>query len=132
MRSVFGAFVFCLLSACQSDATQLAECRLSSHASTLTSAMTEADVIDRAKTLSLQIRHVPLSEDCCTAFPVSTNGGELPEAMRTFEPAQRTLRRAREVGLTSYTIVRVLATDPHGQQQTLWFELDRCGNQLAL
>jgi hypothetical protein len=132
VKSFFGLAALCVLGACQSDPTQLAECRLSSHRSTLTTATTEADVIDRAKALSLQIQHTPLGENCCAAFAVKTNGGELPEAMRSFAPAESTRRRAREVGLTSYTIVRVYAIDRHGQQQTLWFELDRCGNQLAL
>jgi hypothetical protein len=89
-------------------------------------------LVDRAKASSLEIQHNPVDSNCCTAFPINTTTGELPDAMRSFAPAERTLRRAREVGLTTYTIVRVIATDQHGVQQTLWFELDRCGNSIAL
>jgi hypothetical protein len=132
VKAYFGLALTWALSACQSGAEQLAECRLSSHHSTLTSAMTEADVIDRARALALEIQQTPLDENCCTAFTVNTRDGVLPEAMRSFEPALRTLQRAGEVGLTSYSIVRVVTTDRYGQQQTLWFHLDRCGNQIAL
>ena len=128
----FAFALFCVLAACQSEAAGLAECRLSSHRSTLTSALSEDALIDRAKALALNIQHTPVNESCCTAFLVETGTGELPEAMRSFAPAERTLQRAREVGLSSYTVVRVIVTDAHGAQQTLWFELDRCGNQLAL
>lgn len=110
----------------------MAECRLSSHRSTLTSALTDAQLIDRAQMLALDSQHTPVNQDCCTAFLVDTHTNELPAALRSFAPAERTLMRAREVGLTSYIIVRVITSDRRGAQQTLWFELDRCGNQIAL
>lgn len=119
------------LAACQSEST-LAECEITAPQSGLTVSLTEAAMIERAKALALQIQHTPLNENCCTAFRVDTATGDLPEAMRSFGPAMRTLRRAREVGLPEYVIVRVVAADGRGTQQALWFELDPCGNQIEL